>query len=160
MPLEDFDEPIGAGKRERPDEDVIGDRKRRGRRADAEADDDDGGEREAASPRERAKDVAHVLFEDVAVHHCRVGEDVSDRAEPERHDAGPRLSVASAPREHGAHFFAVLVPERGGVQTQQPSVHGHQALRGTSPRARAMRTRSASRAASALATAVPSAVMR
>ena len=80
-------EPIGLGERQCAHQHVIGNRKRRGRRADAQRRDDDRCEREAARVAQAAKRVADVLHEQIPVQARGVAEDVGDGLEP---DAGRR----------------------------------------------------------------------
>ena len=158
-------EPIRLRKRQRPEQDEVGDRERGGRRADAERDDEHRGDREARRAAQHARRCSEVLPQQIAVHQRGVA-DRPRRSSAARAPSAPAARAPAPPaREQRAHLLAVLVAERRGIQAQQRAscyrrVSSSKPSSGAKPAARAILTSCASRRASAFAAAVPSGVIR
>ncbi len=158
--LPDAHQAIGLGKRQRPDQHVVGDREHRGRGADAERRDGQRRRGEGTRAAERAERVAQVVAQQVHVHARGVAKRLRDRDRPEREDGSEPCGIAPLPREDRGHLRAVLVAERAREQMEQEAVDSHQAFPVSRPLARASRTSAVSRDASARAAARPAGVRR
>jgi hypothetical protein len=157
--LPHFHEARGVWKRQRPNQDEVGDRERSGRRADTERDDQDRRDRESWRAAKHADRVGEILPQQVPVDQRGIPGDFRNRSRPHR-DRARCPGVAPPAREHGAHLLAVLVAERSRIEMQQQIVETHHAFPGAKPAARAIFTSCASRRASSFAAAVPAAVIR
>ena len=101
-----------------------------------------------------------ILLENVPVRRCRGGDELHDRLHPQRENGERPVRIAPSHHEDRAHLVAILGAERRGEEAQEGSVEAHHALPSPSPCARAIRTISDMRRASARATASPNGVMR
>src|SRR3989442_676765 len=80
---------------------------------------------------------------------------------PQQYERGEEAGrITAPPSKDGAHLFAVLGTEGGGIEAQEGAIQGDHALPDAKPLARARRTSWVSRRASARATAVPNVVIR
>ena len=158
--LPDLDQPIRVRKRKRPGDDVVSDRKRGGRRTDAERGDDDRGDREPWRSTERSDGVAKVLNQNVGMEPRGIDDRVRDDVQPQRGACREPVRVAPAGGEDGAELVAVRGPERRRVEMQQQTIQAHHDLWVRNPLARASLTSAARRSASARATAPPNCVSR
>ena len=162
LDLPQLHQPVRLGKRQRPEQDEVGDRERRRRRADAERHDQNGGDREAGRARQRAARVPQILPQDVPMRRGGVADELERSSSSHSHDsAEDRLTLASRRAKRCAHLLAVLVAERS---RDRDAAAGDTRASG-SPRRQAARARHAHQIGQPLAsrpcaTAAPSGVIR
>ena len=158
-----FPEPhqaVRLRERQRAEQHVVGDREGGRGRAHPQRGHHDRGERETGRAAERASCVREVLAQDVEVRARGAHDDVDQGLDPERDRGHDPDGLAPALGMDGGHLAPVLGAERGRIEMEERAVEAHQAFPGAKPLARASRTSSVSRRASARATAVPNGVIR